>query len=136
MIEQRNAAKRGHVPPPAPQDGEPGVPIPAAVAPEFGLTVRTDGERARVIPVGELDLVSAGALENAVVGLLARGIAHVVVDLRGLSFMDSTGIRALLACHGRAQREDGGLAIILGDARTRRPLEICGVLGQLHVIDP
>jgi anti-sigma B factor antagonist len=87
-----------------------------------------------VIPVGELDLMSAGALENEVIGLLERGIADVVVDLRGLSFMDSTGIRALLTCHGRAERENAALGIIVGDRRTRRPLEICGVLGRLHVI--
>ena len=135
MIEQRNAAQRGRVPPPPP-GGEPSGPNRAALAPEFRLTVRRDGERALVIPVGELDLMSAGALENEVIGLLERGIGHVVVDLRGLDFMDSTGIRALLTCHGRAQRENAGLAIIVGDARTRRPLEICGVLGQLHVIDP
>ena len=135
MIEQRNAAQRGQVPPPPP-DGEPGAQSHAAVAPEFRLTVRADGERALVIPVGELDLMSAGALENAVVGLFERGIAQVVVDLRGLSFMDSTGIRALLTCHGRAQRENARLAIILGDGRTRRPLELCGVLGTLHVVDP
>jgi anti-anti-sigma factor len=132
MIEQRNAAERDQ----APRDGEPSAPIRAAMAPEFRLTVRPDGERALVIPVGELDLMSAGAVENAVIGLLEQGTAHVVVDLRGLSFMDSTGIRALLACHERAQRESAGLAIIVGDGRTRRPLEICGVLDQLHVIDP
>jgi anti-sigma B factor antagonist len=135
MIEQRNAPQPGHVPPPPP-GGEPSAPSRAAVAPEFRLTVRPDGERALVSPVGELDLMSAGTVENAVIGLLERGIAHVVVDLRGLSFMDSTGIRALLTCHERAQRENAGLAIILGDDRTRRPLEICGVLGQLQVVDP
>jgi anti-sigma B factor antagonist len=136
MIEQRHAADRGHSRPPAPPDGEPSAPIRAPTAPEFRLTVRPDGERARVIPVGELDLMTAGALENEVSGLLERGLAHVVVDLRGLSFLDSTGIRALLTCHGRAQRQNASLSIILGDHRTRRPLEICGVLGQLHVIDP
>ena len=134
MIDQRNPAERGHVPPP-PHGAEP-TPSCAAGPPEFRIAVRPDADRAIVIPVGELDLMSAGALENEVVGLLERGIADVVVDLRGLSFMDSTGIRALLACHGRAEREHAALAIIVGDRRTRRPLEICGVLGQLHVIDP
>jgi anti-sigma B factor antagonist len=135
MIEQRNVAQRGGLQPPPP-GGEPSAPSRAAVAPEFRVTVRPDGERVVVVPVGELDLMSAGTLENAVVGLLERGVAHVVVDLRGLSFMDSTGIRALLTCHERAQRENALLAIVLGDRRTRRPLELCGVLGHLHVIDP
>jgi anti-anti-sigma factor len=135
MIEQRDAVKRSHIPPPPP-GGEPSAWSRAAVAPEFRLTVRRDGERALLIPVGELDLMSADALENEVIGLLECGIADVVVDLRGLSFIDSTGIRALLSCHERAQRENARVAIIVGDRRTRRPLEICGVLGQLHVIDP
>ena len=135
MIEQRKPAERGSVAPP-PAGAEPGAAAGVARAPEFRLTVRPVGERIVVIPVGELDLVTAGALENAVTGLLERGSADVVVDLRGLSFIDSTGIRALLSCHGRAERENAALAIIVGDRRTRRPLELCGVLGQLHVIDP
>lgn len=133
MIEQRNAAEHGHAPPP---DGEASAPFHADIAPEFQLTVRPDGDHAVVSLVGELDLMSAGAVEHEVIGLLERGLAHVVVDLRGLSFMDSTGIRALLACHERAQQKNAGLAVILGDDRTRRPLDICGVLGRLHVIDP
>ena len=134
MIEQHDALARGDAP--APPDGVPGVPLCAASPPEFKLTVHPDRDRVVVATVGELDLMSAGAVESAVIGLLERGFSHVVVDLRGLSFLDSTGIRALLTCHARAQREDARLSIILGDDRTRRPLEICGVLDALNVIEP
>ena len=134
MIEQHNAAVRSDAP--APQDGVLSASISAVSPPEFQLLVHPERERVVVTTVGELDLMSAGAVESAVIGLLERGFSHVVVDLRGLSFLDSTGIRALLTCHARAQRENARLSIILGDDRTRRPLEICGVLDALSVIEP
>jgi anti-anti-sigma factor len=133
MIEQRN----GDAPSAAPAaDGVGSAPVGTVSPPEFRLTIRTDGQRAVVRAVGELDLMSAGAVEHEVIALFERGFHHVVVDLRGLSFLDSTGIRALLTCHDRAQRESARFSIVLGDARTRRPLDICGVLGTLNVIDP
>ena len=135
MIE-RNAATRREASRPASSDSASGGAIRAVAPLGFGLTVRPDRERALVLPVGELDLVSAGAVEREVVGLLERGFPEVVVDLRGLSFLDSTGIRALVTCHRRARGEGARLTIILGDDRTRRPLDICGLLGELNVIDP
>jgi anti-anti-sigma factor len=80
---------------------------------DFDLTVaRTDGAT-RLTLRGELDLGSAGELERA----LAEADGDVLLDLRGLTFMDSTGVRVLLEA---AEHGEPGLRIMppaSGDAR-------------------
>jgi anti-anti-sigma factor len=61
---------------------------------DFELTTaRDEGGALRVAVRGELDLATAGRLEAA---LADPAAARVRVDLRGLTFMDSTGVRTLL----------------------------------------
>jgi len=81
---------------------------------DFDLTVTRDPQGGSQLTLrGELDLATAGRLEQA----LASASAPVVLDLRGLTFMDSTGVRVLLEA---AEDADGRLSIIppaAGDAR-------------------
>ena len=66
---------------------------------------------------GELDLATAPELERL---LEERGGDEVVVDLRALEFMDSSGVRVLVAGHALAGREGGRLAIVRPRAGQRR----------------
>jgi anti-anti-sigma factor len=80
---------------------------------DFDLTVAREEGATRLTLRGELDLGSAAQLERA----LADADGDVVLDLRGLTFMDSTGVRVLLEA-----AESGGpdLRIVppaSGDAR-------------------
>jgi anti-anti-sigma factor len=73
---------------------------------DFDLTVTRDADGAsRLTLRGELDLGSAGRLEQA----LAEADGDVLLDLRGLTFMDSTGVRVLLET---AERSGAGLRIL------------------------
>jgi anti-sigma B factor antagonist len=79
---------------------------------DFDLTVAREGGSTRVSLRGELDLATAPRLEHA----LAEAGDRVLLDLRGLTFMDSTGVRVLL----EAAERGGGLRIVPpadGDAR-------------------
>jgi anti-sigma B factor antagonist len=98
-----------------------------------GLEIRPDRDRVIVCPSGDVDLANAGNVEETIVELLERGFASVVVDLRGVTFLDSSGIRALIVAHNRAHELGARMPIILGGRCTRRPLEITGVLGYLDV---
>ena len=62
----------------------------------------------RVAPVGELDIATVYKLESEVARLLESGFARIVLDLRGLSFIDSTGLCLVLRL---AARSDACLAI-------------------------
>lgn len=99
----------------------------------FRVEVKPDRDRMLVSPAGEVDLATADTLESRIVDLLQAGFARVVVDLRAVTFIDSTGIRALLNAHRRARESGGSVSIILGGPATRRPLEIVGVTDYLEL---
>ena len=64
--------------------------------------VQADGE-VRIELTGELDLATSPALERTLQDVTAStGGGRVVVDLRGLSFMDSTGLRVVMRWDGAA----------------------------------
>jgi anti-sigma B factor antagonist len=102
----------------------------------FSISVSDSDGRAVVAVRGELDLATAPELEQAVLERLDAG-QDVILDLRGLQFMDSSGLRVLVAAHARAS--DGGpdFAIVRPPAGSEvaKILEIAGVEPQLHVVD-
>src|SRR5262245_41599881 len=97
-------------------------------------TTEHDGSSVVVIR-GELDLATAPALEKAIGDRLDAGDA-VIVDLRELQFMDSTGLRVLVRAHARAG-EQGRFSIVrpLPGGPIAKILAIAGVEDQLDVID-
>jgi anti-anti-sigma factor len=58
--------------------------------------------RVRVAPAGELDLLTAEPLVQTIRELRRSGVEHVVLDLRGLSFIDSSGVRLAFDLHTEA----------------------------------
>jgi anti-sigma B factor antagonist len=87
--------------------------------------VRED-RHVRVCPHGELDLSSAPILDQRLREALDGG-RRLLVDLRGLDFMDSTGL-TLLVRWGRGAESDGyELALVRGDAHIHRLFELTGL---------
>jgi len=66
---------------------------------------------------GEHDVATSRELQQALDTLLERGDT-VVVDVTGITFVDSTTLGTLLTAHQRAARRGGELAIVLGEAAT------------------
>jgi anti-anti-sigma factor len=69
-------------------------------------------QRAHVHVVGELDIASLGRVERAVEEALAAGAGIVEIDLRELTFMDSSGLRLIIGLHHDAEREGWTLSLI------------------------
>jgi len=86
-------------------------------------TTQTDHESV-IAPVGELDLASADQLAREVQSVRAAGIAHLVLDLRDVDFIDSTGLRVLLSLRNDAKRNRHALFLIPPAASVRRVFEI------------
>lgn len=94
---------------------------------EFGISHREIDERTCVIAVeGELDLATAPALKWTLVDLLAQGYDHFVIDLAGLTHMDSMGLGVLLAFRKRIE-SDGRLAIAGLPAKVSKLLGATGL---------
>jgi anti-sigma B factor antagonist len=73
---------------------------------------------------GELDLTSAHVFERELRAAESAGPRRVVIDLSGLEFMDSTGLRALLLARERAQSDGHELALRRGPRQVQRVLEL------------
>jgi anti-sigma B factor antagonist len=85
---------------------------------EFKLEV-TDFEGIPVIRIsGELDLYTAARVRIAADLLLGRGHRHLIFDLDGTSFIDSSGIAALIAVKKRPETRDIG--VVAGEGPARR----------------
>jgi anti-sigma B factor antagonist len=101
------------------------------------LTIESEGAegRRRLSLRGELDLASAEELNDAVAGLCAEGASEAVLDVSGLEFVDSTGLRAILSV--KALCEENQCAFHLTPGRdqihdqVRRLLEITGLIDRL-----
>ena len=92
----------------------------------------TAGESGPLILVaGEVDLTNADELSEVVTGQLADGTLHLTVDVGGLDFADTAGIRVFLLA-AKALRQRGGSLVLL---RPQRPLaRILEILGAEEVL--
>jgi anti-sigma B factor antagonist len=104
--------------------------------PPFTIDVAQQGERTFLNLSGELDLATVGELETALSDRLGDG-EHVVVDLRGLAFMDSSGVRALVGAHQAAQDGDGSLTIVRAPRGNEvdRVIDVSGIATALGMVD-
>jgi anti-sigma B factor antagonist len=103
--------------------------------PEFAVAVDEAGGGERVMrPTGELDIGSAPKLERALLDGREPG-DRVVLDLAGLEFIDSTGLRVIV--HAVAAAASGGWELRLRHGRraVRRVFEISGVADALPFED-
>ena len=79
-----------------------------------------------VVVSGEVDLTNAEELSELVTGQLADGTLHLTVDVGGLDFADTAGIRVFLVA-AKTLRQRGGDLVLLRPRRTlARVLEILG----------
>ena len=103
--------------------------------PSFELRVVRNGRATHITPYGELDIATTPELEQAFTDAAADGVAEIVLDLRRLTFMDSTGLRALAQANTRADAIGQALSIIRGPSQIDRVLEISGLRALLPLVD-
>ncbi len=101
---------------------------------EFDLRLTTVGEVTVVTVAGDLDIVSAGEASSALSSAQTSG-ATVVLDLRALRFMDSSGLRIVLEANRRAADTGGRLQVAPGDGGVRRVFDLSGVGALVEIVD-
>jgi anti-sigma B factor antagonist len=82
--------------------------------------------RVRVVLGGELDLCTAPRLAEALSQVTA-GAALVILDLSGLTFVDSTGLQVILNARAQLSAAGGRLVLVPGGPQVRRIFEITGI---------
>jgi anti-anti-sigma factor len=102
----------------------------------FSISTSDLDGRAVVVVRGELDLATAPDLEQIVTQRLDAG-QEVVLDLRELEFMDSSGLRVLVGAHTRATDHGPSFLIVRPRAGSEvaKIMTIAGIDQELRLID-
>jgi anti-anti-sigma factor len=100
----------------------------------FEVIVDRGGSALVVAPRGEIDLATVNLVREAVDREHAPPEA-IVLDLRQVGFMDTSGLRYVLALHARAASEGFELKLVRGPAGVQRVFEVSGLEGRLPFVD-
>jgi anti-sigma B factor antagonist len=98
--------------------------------------VGRNGASGWVRPVGELDLDTAHLVDAELAGLREQGCGALVLDLRTLTFMDSTGLRLAIRWDTAAREQGFGFAIVPGTEAVQRVLRLTGMDEHLTIAEP
>jgi anti-sigma B factor antagonist len=99
----------------------------------FEITDAREGDRAVVTVSGEIDIATAGQVREALLRAGETGAPEVVVDLSDVSFMDSTGLNALVVAHKAIGGDGRRLVIVCPDGPARRAIDVSGLHEVLHL---
>ena len=83
---------------------------------------------------GEVDLSNAGSLDAELVRAESSDAGQIVLDLRGVSFIDSSGLRVLLLATRRSASDSDRLGIIRGTGQVSRVLAMTGIDETLRLL--
>src|SRR5882724_901182 len=98
------------------------------MATSFGLQSSVDGSTAHVTLIGEVDLAAVPAIRECAQLLLNDDlIRSVVVDLSAVTFIDSSGVGALIGGRRLAARQGKGCTVIGVQGRVAHVLDIMGL---------
>lgn len=84
---------------------------------------------------GEFDLSNAAQVEDALAKIEREHPALLILDLRELTFMDSTGLRVMVSADARARDDSRRLAIVQGPEAVHRVFRITGLDDYLEIVE-
>ena len=89
--------------------------------------IAAGGDRAVLRIDGDIDAWTAPQLRERVRDLAGSGTVHLIADLRGVGFLDSAGLGALVAARKELRGREGSLMLVAGAGRTVQVLRITGL---------
>jgi anti-sigma B factor antagonist len=101
---------------------------------QLRIDVREESDRVVVKLAGELDMANAPLLQDAIESAELVAAKTVVLDLQGLTFLDSTGLRIILAAREQCWRRGQEFAVTPGSQQVQRLLSVTGVGEHLRTI--
>lgn len=99
------------------------------------VTTQDSGGQVTVSLKGELDLSSVGKVEEELKRVEAEGPSLLVLDLSRLTFLDSTGLRAVVTADERARGDGRRLVIVRGPDAVQRVFSITRLEERLDMVD-
>ncbi|MGH2917037.1 MAG: STAS domain-containing protein [Solirubrobacteraceae bacterium] len=102
---------------------------------ELVIRSERDGDRHVVAPIGVLDVMTARLLDNELEHAEATDAREILVDLTGLQFISSAGLKVFLQAAARSRAHGNRLTILRGPDTVHRTFEISGLATRLPYID-
>jgi len=104
--------------------------------PEFRILTERSGTTVSLQLFGELDLATAPRLETEIASVCAGGDVHrVIFDLRNLTFLDSTGLNAIIRLDKAARDEGFEVAVVRGPRAVERLFAVMQLDRRLRIVD-
>jgi anti-sigma B factor antagonist len=104
---------------------------------ELSVETSTEGECCTLVLTGELDMGTAARLEAAVADALEQAPRQLVLDMRHVSFTDSTGLRAILRARRSAEGLGGEFFLMRSEEGEQHHLfQVSGLIGELTFREP
>jgi anti-sigma B factor antagonist len=97
------------------------------------VEVTSTGDEVVLVVVGELDPHTAPTLRSRVEETVSDATTSLVLDVAGLQFIDSSGLRVIIAAHKVMDERGGRLVLRAPTANTRRLLEITGLADHVDL---
>src|SRR3954452_11009718 len=94
---------------------------------DLSLSTRTEGDRTVVVVGGEIDVYTAPKLREQLIDLVSSGQYHLVVDMEGVEFLDSTGLGVLVGGLKRVRAHEGSLRLVCTQERILKIFRITGL---------
>ena len=101
---------------------------------QLQIEVAREADRVVLSLDGELDMASAPLLQSALEDAHLAAPEMVVLDLRRLQFVDSTGLRIILAARNRCRERGQELAVTRGSEQVERLLSVTGLSDHLQTV--
>jgi anti-sigma B factor antagonist len=101
----------------------------------LSVSTSNDSGPVRLVLEGELDISSAVKVEEELARVEAGKPDLILLDLRGLDFMDSSGLRTIVSADSRAREEGRRLAIVRGPAAVQRIFDVTRLDERLNIVD-
>lgn len=94
---------------------------------DLSLSTRSEADRTVVVVSGEIDVYTAPKLREQLIDLVSAGNYHIVVDMEGVEFLDSTGLGVLVGGLKRVRAHDGSLRLVCTQERILKIFRITGL---------
>jgi len=98
---------------------------------DFDVAAAIDGSLARVVVNGELDSSSAPRLIAMIQDVAGPPVRSIELDCNGVTFLDSTGVRALIVTRNEAAHMGVNLVVVHPSSPVTRVIEMTGLVGLL-----
>jgi anti-sigma B factor antagonist len=101
----------------------------------FRIDVRPERDAVRVRPVGEFELATADRVRAQIDELVHDGFARVILDLRGVTFLDSAGLHVLIDADASSRSDGWELLVHKSSGSVTRAIELVGLHEQLRFVE-